>query len=365
MASPYTPSESVLEVRVLSVVGTRPQFVKLAPVHAELRAAGLDHVVIHTGQHHDSSLSGTFYDDLGLPAPDVHLGVGSLSPCAQVALMLQACEAPMEQLRPDVVISYGDTNSTLAGALAAAKCDLPGVHVEAGVRSFDLSMPEEVNRVSVDHMSILCLAPTETAVTNLHAEGLESRTRLVGDVMVDRLRLTLATVSESDTAPEVDPTRPFLLATVHRPENTDDPERLRAIVDALASSELPVLLPAHPRLVHKAGDAGIRLERGAIRVAKPLSHRSLVATLQRARALVTDSGGLTKEAHLLGVPCTTIRSTIEWPETLVDGANVLCPRPERLIETALRSVAIAPHDIQTSASKLVVESILERFGSNP
>lgn len=363
--SPSTRSESVREVRVLSVVGTRPQFVKLGPVHTALLRAGVDHVVVHTGQHYDPLMSTSFYADLALPAPDVHLGVGSMSACAQVASMMLACEAPLRELRPDVVVNYGDTNSTLAGALAAVKCDLPSVHVEAGVRSFDQTMPEEINRICVDHVSALCLAPTPTAVQNLVAEGLGDRTQLVGDVMADRLRMTLQTVDDSDVAPGVDLDRPFILATVHRPENTDDADRLRSVLDALAASHVPVILPAHPRLIDRASAAGLQLERGAISVTDPLSHRSLIATLRRARAVVTDSGGVPKEAHLLGIPCTTLRSTTEWPETLADGANVLCPDPEHVIQTALRSVDTKPHDISTSAAESVAAAILERFGSTP
>lgn len=354
-----------MTLRVLSVVGTRPQFVKLCPVHHALLSAGFDHVVVHTGQHHDERLSGAFYRELGLPEPDDHLGVGSASHGAQTGAMLAACESSIARLAPDAVVNYGDTNSTIAGALAAAKLDLPTVHVEAGVRSFDRSMPEEINRLAVDHISTLCLAPTQTAMDNLAAEGLADRSRLVGDVMIDVLLQTASTVGDRDLPAGIDPSRPFVLVTLHRPENTDDPVRLAALVDALAQFDVPVLLPAHPRLTDRAATSCVTLARGSIVVLPPLTYGSLVATALRARAVVTDSGGLQKEMHVLGVPCTTVRATTEWPETLVDGANVLCTDPARLKSLAMRSVTLSPQRPASAASDRVAEAIGELLSGEP
>ena len=344
-------------MRVLSVVGTRPQFVKLGPVDGALSASGIDHVIVHTGQHHHEWLSDAFYRELGLPAPDDHLAVGSGSHGAQTARMLEACERSVQEHRPDVVVNYGDTNSTLAGTLAAAKLRIPTVHVEAGVRSFDRSMPEEINRLAVDHVSTSCLAPTQTAMDNLAAEGLGDRATLVGDVMIDVLLRTHATVTDADVAAEVDPEAGYVLATLHRPENADHPERLASIIDALASFDTPVLFPAHPRVLDQAERHRVRLDRGSVIVVAPLSYRSLIATLAHARAVITDSGGLQKEAHDLGVPCTTVRASTEWPETLVGGSNVLCPDPGTLGDVAFRDVAVTPPPAVPEAAPLVVRAI--------
>jgi len=309
------------------VVGARPQFVKLAPVAAAVALAGHEHVIVHTGQHYDPELSEVFFTGLGIPEPDERLGAGSGGHGAQTGSMLAALDPVLAEYAPDWVLVYGDTNSTLAGALSAVKLHLPVAHLEAGLRSFNRRMPEEHNRVLTDHAADLLLAPTPQAMVNLGREGLDERSVMVGDVMVDaclRAReLALAAGIGEPPAPGVDPEAPYLVATLHRAENTDEPGRLAAIIDALAALPLPVALLAHPRLRARAGEFGISLARGAIRPGAPLPYARMVAAVCGSVGVVTDSGGLQKEAYILGRPCATVRSETEWPETLVDGWNVL------------------------------------------
>lgn len=304
-------------MKVLSVVGARPQFVKLAPVADALTAAGEQHVIVHTGQHYDPKLSDVFFADLGISAPDVHLGVGSGSHGVQTGAILGALDEVLTAHAPDWVLVYGDTNSTLAAAVSAVKLHLPLAHLEAGLRSFNRAMPEEHNRVLTDHAADLLLAPTETAVRHLEREGLGARTVHVGDVMTDVLHRTRGTAAPADGAEGA------VVATIHRAENTDDPERLAAVIEGLASIDRPVLLLAHPRLRARAEKAGLELARGGIRVLDPLAYPQLVATVACSAAVVTDSGGLQKEAFLLRVPCTTVRTETEWTETVELGWNVL------------------------------------------
>src|SRR5699024_1638110 len=309
-------------VRILSVVGARPQFVKLAPVAAACAQRGVEHVIVHTGQHYDPRLSEAFFADLHIPFPDSHLGIGSGTHGEQTGRMLLALEPVLQEAAPDWVLVYGDTNSTVAAALAAVKLQLPLAHLEAGLRSFNRAMPEEHNRVLTDHAADLLLAPTQVAAEHLAAEGLASRTRVVGDVMTDVLYRVAA--GASDRLPEAVQraglrSGEYLLATIHRAENTDDPDRLDQVLQGLAAVQHPVLLLAHPRL----RATGARLQRGAIRVADPASYPDLVAAVAHSRGVITDSGGLQKEAFLLRRPCTTVRTETEWTETIATGWNVL------------------------------------------
>jgi UDP-N-acetylglucosamine 2-epimerase (non-hydrolysing) len=311
-------------MKVLSIVGARPQFVKLAPVSVALTAAGHEHVIVHTGQHYDERMSDVFFADLRIPEPNVHLGVGSGSHGAQTGAMLAALDGVLDEHRPDWVLVYGDTNSTLAGAVCAVKLHLPVAHLEAGLRSFNRLMPEEHNRVLTDHAADLCLAPTQVAMDHLANEGLASRAVLVGDVMTDIcLRVRDAVVDRPPALPEGFSSGGYFVATIHRAENTDDRARLTAIAAALGSIPGPVLLLAHPRLVARAADMGIALETAQVHVAAPLPYPDMVAAVVHSRGVITDSGGLQKEAFLLGVPTTTLRTETEWPETLADGWNVL------------------------------------------
>lgn len=333
-------------MKVLSVVGARPQFVKLSPIAATLAQRDHHHVIVHTGQHYDRNMSDVFFTGLDIPPPDVNLEVGSGTHGRQTGAMLAAMDDVLERHRPDWVLVYGDTNSTVAGALSAAKMGLRVAHVEAGLRSFNRHMPEEHNRVLTDHAADLLLAPTTLAMSHLGREGLGARAVLVGDVMLDACRRVLIANRQQQPVlpPGVDPARPYLVATLHRAENTDEPSRLAALIGALAGLSMPVVLVAHPRLLQRAADAQIDLRSGAIRVIPPLPYVDMMAVIRRARAVVTDSGGLQKEAFLLGVPCTTPRSETEWPETLSAGWNVLAPTAGELRAIALREPPKTPHD---------------------
>jgi UDP-N-acetylglucosamine 2-epimerase (non-hydrolysing) len=331
-------------MRVLSIVGARPQFVKLAPVAEAFERAGIDHVIVHTGQHYDTRMSDVFFADLAIPAPDVHLGVGSGSHGVQTGAMLAALDGVLDEHRPDWVLVYGDTNSTLAGAVAAVKLHLPVAHLEAGLRSFNRRMPEEHNRVLTDHAADLLLAPTKVAMGHLAAEGLAARSMLVGDVMTDvcfRVR-DAVTSSPPPLVDGVDPDSGYLVSTLHRAENTDDPQRLESLLVALASLPLPVLLLAHPRLVARCAELGLSLDRPGIIRAQPLPYPEMVSAVLRSRGIITDSGGLQKEAFLLGVPCTTLRTETEWVETLEDGWNILDPDLARVHDVAARPAPTAP-----------------------
>jgi UDP-N-acetylglucosamine 2-epimerase (non-hydrolysing) len=310
-------------MRILSVVGARPQFVKLAPI-AHAMTGRADHVIVHTGQHYDAMMSDVFFQDLAIPAPDFNLGVGSGKHGQQTGAMLGGLEEIFEQVQPDCVLVYGDTNSTLAAALAAVKIHIPLAHLEAGLRSFNRRMPEEHNRVLTDHASDLLLVPTVVAMQHLAHEGLAERSVLVGDVMTDVLFRTRAAVqSRDESLPEGVTAGGYYVSTIHRPDNTDDPDRLKQIVNSLASLDKPVVLLAHPRLLDLARRHGIELETGAIRLASPLAYPQLIHAVMNSVGVITDSGGLQKEAFLLRVPCTTIRPETEWVETVELGWNVL------------------------------------------
>ena len=322
-------------MKVVSIVGARPQLVKLAPIAAAFAGTEHRHFIVHTGQHYDADLSDVFFAGLGIPDPDVHLGIGSGSHGVQTGAIMAALDPVLDTERPDWVLVYGDTNSTVAGALCAVKQHLPTAHLEAGLRSFNRRMPEEHNRILTDHAADLLLAPTEEAMRHLAAEGLATRSVLAGDVMVDVcLRIRDAVRAGEHPAPAlpegIDAGQPYLLATLHRAENTDDPRRLAALIAALADSPVPVALLAHPRLVARAAEQGLKLRQGAVHPGRPLNYAGMVAAVLGSAGVVTDSGGLQKEAYLLGRPCTTLRSETEWVETLVDDWNALVPDPADL-----------------------------------
>ena len=326
-------------MKIVSVVGARPQFVKLAPIHRAALAAGVEHVIVHTGQHYDPMLSDVFFQDLGIGLPDVHLGVGSGSHGVQTGAMLSALDAVFDEHRPDWVLVYGDTNSTVAAALSAVKMHLPVAHLEAGLRSFNRRMPEEHNRVMTDHAADILLAPTQRAVGHLTREGLADRTVLVGDVMSDVLYRVRDEVAGRPSPLVADfgvAAGDHYVATIHRAENTDTPERLREVVRALAGLDKPVVLLAHPRVVAKAAQFDIPLTPGAIRPHGPLAYPDLIAAVMHSAGVVTDSGGLQKEAFLLRVPCTTVRTETEWVETLETGWNVLATEPNEIARAVAR-----------------------------
>jgi UDP-N-acetylglucosamine 2-epimerase (non-hydrolysing) len=334
-------------VKVVSIVGARPQLVKLAPIAAAFADSPHEHRIVHTGQHYDADLSDVFFSGLGIPDPDVHLGIGSGSHGVQTGRTLAALDPVLAAEAPDWVLVYGDTNSTLAGALSAVKQHIPVAHLEAGLRSFNRRMPEEHNRVLTDHAADLLLAPTEEAVRHLTTEGLADRAVLVGDVMVDVcLRVRDAALAGTQPAPElpegIDRAAPYLLATLHRAENTDDPARLAGLIGALADLPVPVALLAHPRLVARAEEHGVKLDQGAVRAGRPLPYAAMVAAVLGSAGVVTDSGGLQKEAYLLGRPCTTLRSETEWPETLADDWNRIVEHPQDMGTAAWIAIATRP-----------------------
>lgn len=330
-------------MRILSVVGARPQFVKLAPIAHALEGRA-EHLIVHTGQHYDELMSDVFFRDLGIAAPDVNLEVGSGSHGAQTGAMLAGLESTFIDLKPDWVLVYGDTNSTVAAALAAVKIHVPVAHLEAGLRSFNRRMPEEHNRVLTDHAADLLLAPTDVAMRHLAHEGLGERSVLVGDVMTDVLYSVRDRVTADGlAAPEGFDPGGYYVATIHRPDNTDDPARLAAIIGALATLDAPVLLLAHPRLRSLAASAGLELSTGAVHAVEPFAYPQLVAAVQHSRGVVTDSGGLQKEAFLLRVPTTTLRPETEWVETVELGWNALVWNPAELAATVHRA-APAPTD---------------------
>ena len=311
---------------IVSLVGARPQFVKVAPVHHELQMRGLRHHIVHSGQHYDNRLSKSFFDDLQIPVPSVNLEAGSGGHAEQTARIIERLDNALDQLRPDIVIVYGDTNTTLAGAVVVSKRSEYLVHVEAGLRSFNRRMPEEMNRIVADHLSHLLLVPTTAAMKLLEAEGLASRSRQVGDVMVDVLRNTTKMVSEHQ--PEM-PTGwtnsdDFVFATLHRAENTDDPARLRQLIGRLGAMHHDVRLAAHPRLTARMSEFNISAT-GGLSLWQPLSYPQTVHATAQSVAVITDSGGLQKEAVLLERPCITARHETEWFETVEAGWNLLDP----------------------------------------
>lgn len=304
---------------VMNVVGARPQFVKAGPVSRALSRNNIEEILVHTGQHYDDLMSDSIMADVGLREADFNLGVGSSSHAVQTAGMLEGIEALLLDSRPEAVLTYGDTNSTIAAALAAAKLGVFTAHVEAGLRSFNRAMPEELNRVATDHISDLLLAPTQVAMGHLEREGLSERSVLTGDVMVDALlSIDLESVPKPDWASGA-----YYTATIHRPSNTDDRERLASILNAFGALPNPVHLLAHPRLTQKMEDFNLSDLPGSLVIHEPLPYSQMLAVVTSSQGLMTDSGGLQKEAFVLGVPCTTIRDETEWPETLDGDWNVL------------------------------------------
>lgn len=293
---------------------------------------------MHTGQHFDAGMSDVFFDELGIPGPKYHLGVREPSHGAMVGRMLEALERVMLAEQPTLVLVYGDTNSTLAGALAASKLHLPIAHVEAGLRSFDRRMPEEINRVVTDHLASLLFCPSDTATRNLRAEGISLGVHVVGDVMLDSLGTAVARVRQRTETRDAHGlvAGEYVMATLHRAENTDDPVRLREILAALADLNEPVVLPLHPRTRAAIAREGLEVSDG-VRLLAPLGYLDMIQLEQSARVIVTDSGGVQKEAYWLGVPCVTIRDSTEWVETVNTGWNRLVGADRGAIVSAIRS----------------------------
>ena len=301
-------------MKVFSVVGNRPQFVKAAPTSVALRERGIDEIVLHTGQHYDRELSQVFFEELGLEEPRYALDLRT----ADVAGMQAAIAGPLREEAPDWVLVYGDTNSTLAGAQAAFEAEVPLAHVEAGLRSGDLSMPEERNRIEVDRLSALLFAPDERSRDQLAAEGVRGRTEVVGDVMADATRL-FEPIARERVKPVVE--EPYDVLTIHREANTE-PERLRRLIEALSSTGRTFVFPVHPRTRKALAEHGIE-PAPPLHAIAPVGYLQMLALVAGATAVVTDSGGLQKEAYWLGVPCVTLRPSTEWVDTVFAGANTL------------------------------------------
>ncbi|MCH8147001.1 MAG: UDP-N-acetylglucosamine 2-epimerase (non-hydrolyzing) [Planctomycetes bacterium] len=343
-------------MRFVTIVGARPQFIKAAPLCAHLRRRH-DEFLVHTGQHYDDNMSKVFFQELAIPEPDRHLGVGSAPHGRQTAAMLEQIEQVLEETEPDAVIVYGDTNSTLAGALAAAKMNVPVAHVEAGLRSFNRNMPEEVNRILSDHVCKWLFATSQTSVDQLAAEGIRNGVHNVGDIMADCVRLFSPKARSSSNVLSRLRLQPgtYAVATVHRAENTDAPERLSGILDGLRKVPYPVIFPMHPRtraairkhgidFVPDDGTAGAdcaKPDRGIV-VVEPLGYLDMLLLQQRAAVVLTDSGGVQKEAYYLGVPCVTLREETEWVETVETGWNRLVGSDPEKIVAAVQRLQVPP-----------------------
>jgi UDP-GlcNAc3NAcA epimerase len=353
---------------IATIVGARPQFIKVAPVSAALAETGrAKEVLIHTGQHFDASMSDVFFDELGIAAPQYNLEVHGGGHGAMTGAMLLKIEPVLQQLRPDVVLIYGDTNSTLAGALAASKLHIPVAHVEAGLRSFNRAMPEEINRILADQLSDLLFTPTATATENLNNEGIGGeRVRQVGDVMYDAaLRFRQRAREGSSALSRYQLTAGnFVLATIHRAENTDDPVRLSNLVAALddLAGALPVILPLHPRTAGRMRELDLGFER--VRTTPPLGYLDMVALESSAALIATDSGGVQKEAFFYGVPCVTLRDETEWVELVDLGWNRLCSPTAADLAAVLRAAIGtrgrdgAPYG-DGNAAKLIAEALVQ------
>jgi UDP-N-acetylglucosamine 2-epimerase (non-hydrolysing) len=327
-------------MKVVSIVGARPQFIKAAAVSRHLRSVATE-VVVHTGQHYDHEMSAVFFHELAMPQPDYNLHVGSGPHGWQTGQMLIEIEKVLQQENPEWVLVYGDTNSTLAGALAAVKLHIRLAHVEAGLRSYNRQMPEEHNRVLSDHAADLLLCPTQTAVDNLALEGIRSGVYLVGDVMYDAVLHNAALARERSRILQALHLTPgtYALATVHRPQNTDDPQRLRELLVTFSELEMPVLLPVHPRTAERLAHlklAGTLPQSSNLRLTEPVGYLDMLVLEQHARLILTDSGGVQKEAYFFAVPCLTLREETEWVETVDAGWNRLVGTDRSAIIQAVR-----------------------------
>ena len=332
-------------MKLVSVVGARPQFIKAGPLTLALRKRHHE-ILVHTGQHYDYGMSDVFFEDLGIPVPDYHLGIGSGRHGAQTGAMLKSIEDVLEKEQPDAVIVYGDTNSTLAGALAAAKLDIPVAHVEAGLRSFNRAMPEEINRILTDHLSTWLFVPSALSREQLQREGIESGVYIVGDIMYDALLVHRERAeARSRILDHLGlPHHSYYMATIHRAENTDHPDSLRSIFKALQILKKPVILPLHPRTNKKLKEHGIQVESN-VRCVDPLGYLDMIHLQEHAACVLTDSGGVQKEAYYLRIPCVTLRTETEWVETVSAGWNLVCGIDASEIENAVQKMenCQAPH----------------------
>jgi len=353
------------EMKLLHVVGARPNFPKLAPVHRAGREAGLSQVVVHTGQHYDDALSDGFFRDLGLAPPEVNLAVGSDTHAVQTARIMERIEPVLLEKRPDWVVVYGDVNSTMAAAVVASKLGIRVAHVEAGLRSFDRSMPEEINRLVTDRLADLLLTPSRDADAQLRAEGEpEAKIVFVGNVMIDSLFHALPAARATGFRAKLGVNGSAVIVTLHRPSNVDDSDRIKLLADALSEIALdrPVVFPAHPRTRLRLEAAGLKMDR--VRLLEPVGYLEMLDLVEHAFAVVTDSGGLQEESTALGVPCLTIRPNTERPITITEGTNRLVPNPSDIV-TELRqlrrpTVTPRPEGWDGHAGERVIAALVSR-----
>lgn len=312
-------------MKIISIIGARPQFIKCAPLSRAIRKEHKE-ILVHTGQHYDPEMSEIFFKELNIPEPDYNLGIGSGSHGEQTGKMLIEVEKVLQNEKPDIVLVYGDTNSTLAGALAASKLHIKVAHVEAGLRSFDRDMPEEINRVLTDHISDFLFCPTETAVLNLNNEGITTNVYNVGDVMLDALNYNLK-IAEGKVTILEDlrlNSKEYMVATVHRASNTDSFKNLSSVVNAFCEVDIPIVFPVHPRTEKYLKQYGLWDKLcESVKVIPPIGYLEMLKLMAHSRKILTDSGGVQKEAYMLRVPCITMRENTEWVETVEDGGNVL------------------------------------------
>ncbi|MGE5221234.1 MAG: non-hydrolyzing UDP-N-acetylglucosamine 2-epimerase [Omnitrophica WOR_2 bacterium] len=349
-------------MKIVSVVGARPQFIKAAPLSRTLRKKHTE-ILVHTGQHYDENMSEVFFQELDIPAPNYHLGIGSGTHAAQTGAMLVGIEKVLLDEKPDWVLIYGDTNSTLAGALAASKLHIPVVHVEAGLRSFNRIMPEEINRVVADHLSSLLLCPSRTAEENLAAEGIREGVHVVGDVMYEALMLASMRAREKSNvfARFNIKERSYLLATVHRAENTDNPERLQAVLAAFDRLDETIIFPIHPRTRKAVESIGYKPP-AHVCLIDPVGYLDMVALEGSARLILTDSGGVQKEAYWLEVPCITLRDETEWVETVQAGWNTLTGADTMKIVSAVRGWKTPANHPDLYGDRLVTKRCVDLLG---
>ncbi|MEN9406631.1 MAG: hypothetical protein RLZ12_915 [Bacillota bacterium] len=355
-----------MTIKILTVVGTRPQFIKAAPVSRLLRRNATE-ILVHTGQHYDPTLSSVFFKELALYQPNYHFTLKETDHGAQTGEMLTQIERVLLKEAPQLVLVYGDTNSTLAGALAAAKLHIPIAHVEAGLRSYNRKMPEEINRVLTDHLSTKLFCPTPIAIQNLEQEGLVTNVELTGDVMLDALLFNKKLANNSSVLTNLGlKPKDYLLMTIHRAENTDNINNLSEIVTAINQIQTTTLLPLHPRTEKKLADFSLRINNKYVLLIKPVSYINMLALAMSAKKIITDSGGLQKEAFWLHVPCITIRNETEWKETVMAGGNYLAgPSSKNIIDGIKSFTATFPKntELKTSAAANIVTSLLNFLGN--
>lgn len=352
-------------MKIISVIGARPQFIKSAPVSRLIREKNTE-ILIHTGQHYDPEMSDVFFDELNIPKPDYNLGIGSGSHGKQTGEMLVKIEEILTIERPNLVLVYGDTNSTLAGALAAAKLHIPVAHVEAGLRSFDRSMPEEINRILVDHLSDILFCPTQTAVDNLNSEGIKKGVFLTGDVMTDALIENLALAEKQSPILEQYSLNSgqYLVLTIHRPSNSDNPECMNDIIGAVSDSGVKTIFPVHPRTKKNLIDFGMwdKMPDDII-LCDPLGYLDMIMVMRHASKILTDSGGIQKEAYILQTPCITLRENTEWVETVHAGWNTLVGSDKSRIQKMIRTFIPEPThpDLFGSGASVKIAEIIIHY----